>query len=371
MSKRKLFENVNGNQFRLVTEGAIWDMAQKKAKRGILNKNNNPRWQCGECGTPMEDGQECSACMRPTKKMPNTQTRSNENSNLVTEDVSDPTKEEMMEFLKNEFRSEFNEDDAEVAIYWFANFNHGGQWSNLYSILSTSPFNPGRMSKGPQEGSMEEIMYQSLESKFTPKPQTVDELSITKNARVPKGRGGKYGVQKPKKDPYTKEWIVGWTINGKYNEEGTFYTDDKQDAIDTYKDMVNRAEKMNASESKSIPNRNPIDEESGDPSSTPKVPLQQRFQEILDLIKKLNPNEAYYGTPSYKLLDKIIEDVLTINFTVSNWDSNNDKNELSSYIGRLKKDLKDYKSSPEERKLQFLIRTAGQCVEYSRGIYDY
>ena len=54
----------------------------------------------------------------------------------------------------------------EEAIYWFANFNHGGQWSNLYSVLSTSPFRPGPISKGPEKGGSSEIMYQALEQEF-------------------------------------------------------------------------------------------------------------------------------------------------------------------------------------------------------------
>jgi len=79
----------------------------------------------------------------------------------------DPTKEEMIAFLEPMFgRGDGFEEDAESAMYWFANFNHGGQWSNLYSVLSTSPFSPGKLASGPINGSMEEMMFRELEAQF-------------------------------------------------------------------------------------------------------------------------------------------------------------------------------------------------------------
>lgn len=36
----------------------------------------------------------------------------------------------------------------------------------------------------------------------------------------------------------TNEWIVKVYIDGKYDEDKTYYTDDKQDAIDTMKHMA-------------------------------------------------------------------------------------------------------------------------------------
>lgn len=81
--------------------------------------------------------------------------------------IQDPTKEEMMAYLKQQYgREEGWQDEAEVAIYWFANFYHGGQSSNLYSALSTSPFNPGPIARGPQRDSMEEMMYKDLVYQF-------------------------------------------------------------------------------------------------------------------------------------------------------------------------------------------------------------
>lgn len=81
--------------------------------------------------------------------------------------MNDPTKKEMLDFLKKMYGSEDSwEDDAEVAIYWFASDYHSGQWSNLYSVLSTSPFKPGRFTKGPEKDSVEEDMYNDLIDKF-------------------------------------------------------------------------------------------------------------------------------------------------------------------------------------------------------------
>lgn len=38
--------------------------------------------------------------------------------------------------------------------------------------------------------------------------------------------------------PETNEWLVKVYVNGKYSEDKTYYTDDKQDAIDTAKTMM-------------------------------------------------------------------------------------------------------------------------------------
>src|SRR5579862_1882459 len=95
----------------------------------------------------------------------------------LLENIQDPTKEEMFNYLQSLFgKEEGFRDDAEVAIYWFANFYHGGQSSNLYSVLSTSRFNPGPIARGPQKGSMEELMYESLVIEFARKSKKADEI---------------------------------------------------------------------------------------------------------------------------------------------------------------------------------------------------
>ena len=93
----------------------------------------------------------------------------------------DPTKKEMMNFLKDIYGGEDSwEDGAEVAIYWFANDYHDGQWSNLYSALSTSPFKPGRNSSGPEEDSLEEYMYDDLVNEFDNKKPIIKENKMSR-----------------------------------------------------------------------------------------------------------------------------------------------------------------------------------------------
>jgi len=103
--------------------------------------------------------------------------------------IQDPTKEEMMLYIKQQYGGESGwEDDAEVAIYWFSNFYHGGQWSNLYSALSTSPFNPGPIARGPQKDSMEEMMYRDLVSQFAGGEGLDDEENV-QESNVANGAG--------------------------------------------------------------------------------------------------------------------------------------------------------------------------------------
>ena len=84
--------------------------------------------------------------------------------------IQDPTKEEMIDYLQTIYaqlldRKTFD-DAAEVAIYWFATQYHGGQTSNLYSVLSTSTFNPGPMAREPHMDSIERDMYEYLAHEF-------------------------------------------------------------------------------------------------------------------------------------------------------------------------------------------------------------
>jgi len=78
---------------------------------------------------------------------------------------NDPTRDEMLTFL---FAQGVEDFDAEAAIYVFAERNHGGQWSNLYSALSTSHFSPGPIWKIENDESAFDA-YQSLEAEFNPK----------------------------------------------------------------------------------------------------------------------------------------------------------------------------------------------------------
>ena len=80
---------------------------------------------------------------------------------------SDPTQNEMLTFLCGFYPYEATQFDREEAIYWFASAWHGGQDSNLYSALSTSPYSPGPICNGPEAGSMGEMMVEELEARYT------------------------------------------------------------------------------------------------------------------------------------------------------------------------------------------------------------
>lgn len=75
----------------------------------------------------------------------------------------DPTLEDMLIALGN---PDSDDADAYCAIYWFASDYHGGQASNLYSVLSTSPYSPGMCERGPSEGYASEH-YDTLVATFT------------------------------------------------------------------------------------------------------------------------------------------------------------------------------------------------------------
>ena len=60
-------------------------------------------------------------------------------------------KSELIQSAKKQFNglSDVNSDDfnfsLESAIYYLATNYHSGQWSDLYSILSTSNYQPGKL----------------------------------------------------------------------------------------------------------------------------------------------------------------------------------------------------------------------------------
>jgi len=101
----------------------------------------------------------------------------------LLENIQDPSKDEMFNYLRQMYGNEEGfRDDAEVAIYWFANFYHGGQSSNLYSVLSTSRFSPGPIAKGPEPHSSEEMMYEDLVLKFAPGTEEANKIQHKHNS---------------------------------------------------------------------------------------------------------------------------------------------------------------------------------------------
>lgn len=70
----------------------------------------------------------------------------------------DPVKWEMARSIRK-FDAEADAFDVEAAIYWFASDYHGGQSSNLYSVLSMSEYKPGPMMRGPNDEGMNVAAY--------------------------------------------------------------------------------------------------------------------------------------------------------------------------------------------------------------------
>lgn len=83
--------------------------------------------------------------------------------------IIDPTRRQLMRVLQP-YRAHLTREAGrggwdmarETVIYWFAHTYHGGQWSNLYSVLSTSPYRPGRLENGVDPDSWEGDMFKAL-----------------------------------------------------------------------------------------------------------------------------------------------------------------------------------------------------------------
>jgi hypothetical protein len=84
--------------------------------------------------------------------------------------TSDPTRQEMLDHLTSNFGTE-DKWDAEEAIYWFASWYHGGQTSNLYAALSTSPYKTSPLARGIEEDTLAYEMLNSLIEATGNKPQ--------------------------------------------------------------------------------------------------------------------------------------------------------------------------------------------------------
>lgn len=72
--------------------------------------------------------------------------------------MQDPTAQQMRDFLTTQACGDDMSFEIEEAIYWFAYDFHGGQWSNLYSALSTSDFHPGPYAFQPEDPFMYDML---------------------------------------------------------------------------------------------------------------------------------------------------------------------------------------------------------------------
>ncbi len=78
---------------------------------------------------------------------------------------TDPTREEMLVFLAEQFGKDAEEIDIEAAIHWFAVKWHDGQNSNLYAASCASPYKPGLMERGARD--VAAIYCSALEHRFS------------------------------------------------------------------------------------------------------------------------------------------------------------------------------------------------------------
>lgn len=86
--------------------------------------------------------------------------------------MQDPTREELDAMLAAfPFISEADVFDKEEAIYWLASDWHGGQGSNLYSVLSASEFRPGPFQTGPSGGMAFELFSHLVATIFDQQPE--------------------------------------------------------------------------------------------------------------------------------------------------------------------------------------------------------
>lgn len=78
----------------------------------------------------------------------------------------DPTKKDLQACVANFAGEEGFDFDVEVAIYWFASRYHGGQGSDLYSVLSMSDYTPGPLETGPEDQGFAEMLYDEMVAEF-------------------------------------------------------------------------------------------------------------------------------------------------------------------------------------------------------------
>lgn len=83
---------------------------------------------------------------------------------------SDPTKEEILEFLADYCRlGDIEEGECKIAAYWFAQRYHHGQSSNLYRVLCNSSYQPGPMGDLIKEGPVVQLLFCELEEEYVTK----------------------------------------------------------------------------------------------------------------------------------------------------------------------------------------------------------
>ena len=84
---------------------------------------------------------------------------------MKTLSLADPTRQEMLWFLAEQFGADAEEIDVEAACYWYAVLFHGGMGSNLYLSSCASPYKPGPMEFEARD--VAAIYCSALEDRFS------------------------------------------------------------------------------------------------------------------------------------------------------------------------------------------------------------
>jgi hypothetical protein len=71
---------------------------------------------------------------------------------------------EMVQVLANHEHASGDRSGFDIAeaVYWIGHDFHGGQWCPLYAALCATEFRPGMLARGPETGSVAEMIYQQL-----------------------------------------------------------------------------------------------------------------------------------------------------------------------------------------------------------------
>lgn len=54
------------------------------------------------------------------------------------------------------------EIDVAGALYWLGNLHHGGQGCPLYRLMGALDYRPGILERGPETGTLQEVLYNEL-----------------------------------------------------------------------------------------------------------------------------------------------------------------------------------------------------------------
>lgn len=73
--------------------------------------------------------------------------------------LADPRFKNALSFMDGDREDDSNVFSLLAAAYWFYSDHHRGQWSDEYRIMSMIDYRPGLAESGPEEGSVDAMIY--------------------------------------------------------------------------------------------------------------------------------------------------------------------------------------------------------------------